>query len=104
MAGVIGDFKYDYLKAIEGHQFADTFCKLREYIDDEEPRWIREVEGFIELARNEAFKFNPLINGKDLRDKMLEFIDSGLFVPRISMAIIFSLANSLQIKMTGKEH
>ena len=53
--------------------------------------------------QNAALKSNPSINGKDLRDKMLEFIDSGLFVPRISMAIIFSLAKSLQIKMSGIE-
>lgn len=104
MAGVIGDFKIDYLKAIEGHQLADTFTKLRDYIDVEEARWIREVESFVELSRGEALKSNPSINAKDLRDKMLEFIDSGLFVPRISMAIIFSLAKSLQIRMTGEEH
>ncbi|HRG37519.1 MAG TPA: hypothetical protein PK289_03220 [Bacteroidia bacterium] len=103
MAGVIGDFKIDYLKAVEGHLLKETFTKLKDYIDGEEPRWIREVESFIELARHEALKSNPSINGKDLRDKMLEFIDSGLFVPRISMAIIFSLAKSLQIKMSGIE-
>lgn len=103
MAGVIWDFKIDYLKAVEGHLLKETFTKLKDYIDGEEPRWIREVESFIELARHEALKSNPSINGKDLRDKMLEFIDSGLFVPRISMAIIFSLAKSLQIKMSGIE-
>ena len=103
MGGVIGDFKIDYLKAVEGHNLKETFTKLRVYIDNEESRWIREVESFIELARHEALKSNPSINGKDLRDKMLEFIDSGLFVPRISMAIIFSLAKSLQIKMSGIE-
>jgi len=104
MAGVIGDFKIDYVKAVEGHQLKETFTKFREYIDGEEPRWIREVESFVELSRREALKFDPSIIGKDLRDKMLEFIDSGLFVPRISMAIIFSLAKSLQIRMTGEEH
>jgi hypothetical protein len=71
LAGVIGDFKYDYLKTIEGHQFADTFAKLRAYIDGEEPRWIREVESFVELARREELKSDPSINAKDLRDKML---------------------------------
>lgn len=104
MAGVIGDFKIDYLKAIEGHQSADTFTKLRDFIDVEEPRWISEVESFVELARHEALKSDPSITGKDLRDKTLEFIDSGIFVPRISMAIIFSIARSLEIKMTGHEH
>ena len=104
MAGVIGDFKIDYLKAVEGHLLKETFTKLKDYIDGEEPRWISEVESFIELARHEALKSNPSISGKDLRDKMLEFIDSGLFVPRISMAIIHSIAKSLQIKMTGHEH
>lgn len=104
MAGVIGDFKIDYLKAVEGHLLKETFTKLKDYIDGEEPRWIREVESFVGLARHEALKSNPSINGKDLRDKMLEFIDSGLFVPRISMAIIFSLAKSLQIRMSGEEH
>ena len=104
MAGVIGDFKIDYLKAIEGHQSKDTFTKLRDFIDVEEPRWISEVESFVELAQTEALRVNPSISGKYLRDKMLEFIDSGLFIPRISMAIIFSLARSLRIKMTNHEH
>ena len=104
LAGVIGDFKIDYLKAIEYHQRTETFTKYREYIDGEEPRWISEVESFVELARREASKDDPSIAGKELRDKMLKFIDSGHFVPRISMAIIFSLAKSLQIRMTGEEH
>jgi len=104
MAGVIGDFKIDYLKAVEGHQLKGTFAKYRDYIDGEEQGWIKEVESFVELSRHEALKSNPSIGGKDLRDKMLEFIDSGLFVPRISMAIIFSLARSLQIKITEHEH
>ena len=89
---------------VDFFQIFDTFSKYRDYIDGEEPRWISEVESFVELSRREALKSTPSINGKDLRDKMLEFIDSGLFVPRISMAIIFSLAKTLQIKMTGEEH
>ncbi len=104
MAGVIGDFKIDYLKAVEGHLLKETFTKLKDYIDGEEPRWIREVESFVEVARREVLKLDPAIKPKDLRKKMLEFIDSGLFVPRISMAIIFSIAKSLQIRMTGEEH
>lgn len=88
LAGVIGDFKIDYLKAIEYHQRTDTFIKYREYIDGEEPRWISEVESFVELARREALKDDPSITGKDLRDKMLKFIDSGHFVPfRFYLAI-----------------
>ena len=38
MASVNGDFKIEYLKAIEGYQLADTFIKYREYVDGEEPR------------------------------------------------------------------
>ncbi|MBL7767507.1 MAG: hypothetical protein JNK20_00965 [Flavipsychrobacter sp.] len=78
-----------------GHLAKQINLKLYAIIDGEEPRWISEVESFIELSRSEALKSNPSINGKDFREKMLEFIDSGLFVPRISMAIIFSLAVSL---------
>jgi hypothetical protein len=104
MAGVIGDFKEDYLKAVEVHQLNETFTKLKDYIDSEEPRWIGEVESFVEVARREVLKLDPSIKPKDLRDKMLEFIDSGLFVPRISMAIVFSIAKSLQINMTEHEH
>ncbi|MBI3139793.1 MAG: hypothetical protein HYZ15_14540 [Sphingobacteriales bacterium] len=104
MSGVIGDFKVDYLKAVEGHHLKETFTKLKDYIDGEEPRWISEVESFVELSRREALKSNPSISGKDLCEKMLDFINSGLFVPRISMAVIFSLAKSLQIRMTGEEH
>jgi hypothetical protein len=85
MAGVIGDFKEDYLKAIEGHQLNETFTNLKGYIDSEEPRWISEVESFVELARREVLKLDASIKPKDLRNKMLEFIDSGLFVPRISI-------------------
>ena len=104
MAGIIADFKEDYLKAIEGHQLNETFTKLKGYINSEEARWISEVEGFIERARQEVLKLHPSIKPKDLLNKMLEFIDSGLFAPRISMAIIFSIAKSLQIKMTENEH
>lgn len=104
MAGVIGDFKVDYVRAVEGHLLKETFTKLKDYIDSEESRWIGEVESFVELARREILKLEPLIKPKDLRNKMLEFIDSGLFIPRISMAIVFSIAKSLQINMTEHEH
>lgn len=42
--------------------------------------------------------------GKQLNRKLLEYIDSGHFVPRVSMAIIFGIAKSLGIRMTEEEH
>lgn len=102
--GVIGDFKDDYLKAVEGHHFSDTFKVLKNYIDREEPRWITEVENHVEEVRRKVLELDPSIDRQKLRKKMLEFIDSGRFVPMISMAIIFAIAQSLEIKMTGEEH
>lgn len=104
IAGIIGDFKENYLKAIEGHLLNETFVRLKSYIDNEEPRWISEVEGYVKGVRQEVLKLYPLIESKNLRAKMLDFIDSGNFVPLISMAIIFDIAQSLKIKMTDQEH
>lgn len=104
MAGIIGDFKEDYAKAVEGHQLKESFSKFKYYVDEEESRWIKEVESFIEIVKKDVIRSNPDSQGKDLRDRMLKLIDSGDFVPRISMAIIFSMAKSLQIKMTAEEH
>lgn len=104
MSGVIADFKEDYLKAIEGHQLNGTFTKIKDYVDGEESRWISEIERCVQVVRQEVLKLHPSIIPKHLRIKVLEYIDNGRFVPRISMAIIYSIAQSLQIKMTEFEH
>jgi hypothetical protein len=104
MAGVIGDFKYDYAKAAEYHGTGSTCRELKNYIDDEEPRWVSEINYLIEAARQAVLKEYPEISDKQLHKNLLEYIDSGLFVPRVSMAIIFGVANSLGIQMNEKEH
>ncbi|MBO9660560.1 MAG: hypothetical protein J7527_17190 [Chitinophagaceae bacterium] len=104
MVGVIMDFKDDYLKAIEGHQFAGTFNNLKKYIEHEEARWASEMEGYVADAVQEVLKKHPSLEPKQLRGKVLQYIDSGYFVPKLSMAIIFGMARSLNIRMTGEEH
>lgn len=104
MAGVIGDFKYDYSKAAEYHGTGSTCKDLINYIDGEEKRWISEINHLIEGARLAILKDHPQIKDKQLNKKLLEYIDSGLFVPRVSMAIIFGVAKSLGIRMNEEEH
>ncbi len=104
IVSVIGDFKEDYAKAVEGHHFNNTFKILKHYIDNEEARWVAEVENHVEEVRRKVLELDPSVDPKKLRKKMLEFIGSGLFVPMISMALIFAIAQSLKIKMTGQEH
>lgn len=104
MAGVVADFNDEYLKAVEGHRLKDTFNVLKDYIDREESRWIGEVLHCVEVVRAEVLKQQPSIDRKNLRAQMLAFIDSGLFVPTISMAIMYSIAQSLGVRMSGEEH
>lgn len=104
MVGVIMDFKDDYLRAIEGHQFVGTFNVLKEYIDVEEARWVNEIESYIADARREVLKKHSSLDERKIRRQILEYIDHGLFVPKLSMAIIFAIAQSLKIHMTEKEH
>jgi hypothetical protein len=102
MAGVIGDFKYDYVKAAEYHGNGSTCRDLKNYIDEEERHWVNEVNHLIELTRQVVLAQHP--DDKQLHKNLLEYIDSGLFVPRVSMAIIFNVAKSLGIQMNGEEH
>jgi hypothetical protein len=104
MVGVIMDFKDDYFRAIEGHQFVGTFNSLKTYIDEEEARWVSEIESYVADAEQEVLKKYPSLEHKQLRGKVIEHIDSGNFVPKLSMAIIFGIAQSLKIRMTGEEH
>ncbi len=104
LIAVIGDFKVDYAKALEGHEAKGTFRDLKRYVDAQERAWVGEIENYIEGARHEVLKFHPSIEPKHVRTKLLEYIDSGLFVPFISMSIIFEVARSLQKRLTEKEH
>lgn len=104
MAGVIGDFKYDYVRAAEHHATGNTCRDLKNYVDNEEARWVSEINTIIEQAHLTVLKENPGINDKQVHTKLLEYIDSGLFVPRVSMAIIFGVARSLGIRMDETEH
>lgn len=88
MAGVIGDFKYDYLKASEYHGTGSTCIDLKNYVDSEEARWVTEINHLIELARQAVLKQHAEVSDKQLRKNLLAYIDSGLFEPRVSMAII----------------
>lgn len=104
MAGVIGDFKVDYAKAAEYHVNGATCTDLKNYVNGEEARWVNEISHIIELARQAVLKEYPKISDKQLRKNLLEYIISGLFEPRVSLAIIFSVAKSLGIRMTAEEH
>lgn len=104
MAGVIGDFKYDYAKAAEYHGTGNTCRDLKNYVDGEEARWVSEINNLIELARQAVLKEYTEVSDKHLHKNLLEYIDSGLFVPRVSMAIIYGVAKSLGIRMNEKEH
>lgn len=104
MALVIADFRDEYLMAEEGHQLKGTFTDLKKYVDGEERQWVDDINNYIEAVRLEVSKKYPSLDPKQERIKMLEYIDSGLFVPFIALKIIFSIAQFLQMPMTAEEH
>jgi hypothetical protein len=104
MALVIADFRDEYVKAAEGHELKGTFTDLKKYVDDEERRWVHEINDYINGVRTEVRKKRPSLGPRQEQIKMLEYIDSGLFVPFVAMKIIFSIGQFLQMPMTGDEH
>jgi len=103
LGGVIADFKDDYSKAELHHQSANTFQDIKNYIDKEEADFSTNITDLIDGARQEILNKHPRIAPKQLRTKLLDYIDNGPFEPFVAMAIVFAVAQTLQIQLPQQD-
>lgn len=103
MGGVVNDFKNDYKQAIEHHKKTATFDKIKNYIDQEETKFSTDIIDLIDGARQEILRKHPRIAPKQLRTKLLDYIENGPFEPFIALVIIYAVATTLQIQLPKDE-
>ena len=102
IGGVVNDLKIDYEKAIPFHKSKGTFKDIMDYLTLEEQKFSSEIMYPIEGAKQEILKQHPKIAPKDLRDKLLDFIDKK-FEPFHAIAIIYAVSIVLEKRLTEKE-
>jgi len=102
LAGVINDFRQDHGKAIAFHERSGTFNDIKNYVDREELAFSHDIVKLIDGAKREIIKLHPRIAAKQLREKLLAFIEET-FEPFTALAIICAVAQTLKIDLTGEE-
>jgi len=102
LGGVIRDFKIDHAKALAFHK-TKTFNDVKEYIEKEEINFSTQIVDLIEGAKLEILKKHPRIAPKQLRTKLLDYIENGPFEPFIALAIIYAVAATLRLQLPQNE-
>lgn len=103
MAGVVDDLRIDVTKAIEHHKKAGTFDQIKDYINKEEAKFSTDIVDLIDGARQEILRKHPKIAPKQLRTKLLDYIENGPFEPFVALAIIYAVSITLQIQLPKDE-
>lgn len=102
IGGVMNDLRIDYTKSISHHKSKGTFEDIMKYLTFEETKFSTDIMLPIDGAKQEIIKKHPRIAPKQLREKLLDFIDKK-FEPYHAMAIIYAVSLTLQKKLTEKE-
>lgn len=103
LGGVIADFKVNYTTAETHHQSTNTFQDIKNYIDKEETDFSTNITDLIDGARQEILHKHPRIAPKQLRTKLLDYIDNGPFEPFVAMAIVYAVAQTLQMTLPQQD-
>ncbi|MEI7676917.1 MAG: hypothetical protein WCJ03_09070 [Bacteroidales bacterium] len=102
LGDVIFDFKLDHDKALVNHK-KKTFPDIKNYIDNEETIFSTQIIDLIEGVKQEIINKYPKIARKQLRAKLLDYIENGPFEPLIALAIIYAVAATLQLQLPQNE-
>jgi hypothetical protein len=103
LGGVINDFIKDPETALNHHNPQNTFEDIKNYLDSEELSFSNQIINLIKGVELEIKTKYPKIAKKDLRNKMLDYIEKGPFESFISMAIIYAVSINLNIKLTEEQ-
>ncbi len=103
LAGVVDDLRIDVTKAIEHHKKTGTFDQIKDYINKEEAKFSNDIVDLIDGARQEILRKHPKIAPKQLRTKLLDYIENGPFEPFVALAIIYAVSITLQIQLPKDE-
>jgi len=103
MGGVIRDFKLDVNKAIEFHTNISTFEKINEYIAEEEKEFSNSILNMIEAAKQQIITKHPRIASRELKIKLLDFIENGLLEPILALAIMQATSISINANLPINE-
>lgn len=103
MAGVVDDIRVDLIKAIEHHKKTGTFDQIKAYINNEEGQFSTDIVNLIDGARQEIINMHPNIAHKQLRTKLLDYIENGPFEPFVALAIIYAVSITLELQLPKDE-
>jgi hypothetical protein len=102
IGGVVNDLRIDYEKAISFHKSKGTFEDIMGYLTNEEQKFSSEIMYPIDGAKQEILKQHPKIAPKDLRVKLLDFINKN-FEPYHAIAIICAVSILLKKQLEWEE-
>jgi len=103
LCGIVDDIRSDLTKAIAHHKTIGTFDKIKEYVNNEEIKFSTDIVDLIEGARLEILRKHPNIARKQLRTKLLDYIENGPFEPFVALAIIYAISVKLQLQLPSDE-
>ncbi len=104
LAGVITDFKVNYVLAESHHRAANTYHAIKDYLENEEEEFSTNIIDLITGIKQEIKKQYPKLQSHQFKKKVIDYIDNGPLEPYMAIAIIHSVANTLQITLSQQEN
>lgn len=103
MAGVVDDLRQELEKSLKFHNEKGTFRDIRDYIQREESNFSTQIVDLIKGAEDEILKKHPKIEKRDLRLKLLDYIQNGPFEPYVALAMMIAVSITLNIQLPQEE-
>lgn len=103
MSGVINDFQVDLPATLAFHTAKSTFDQIKAYVDQEELMFSTDIAQMIEGAKQAIIDKHPKIAKRDLREKLLKFINDGAYEPFLALATITAVAITLGVQLSDQE-
>ncbi|MBD1207890.1 MAG: hypothetical protein H9535_05655 [Ignavibacteria bacterium] len=103
LMGIAEDLSRDLQTALKHHQEKGTFNTIRTYIDNEEQVFSTTITDFIEGVKQKVVSEHPRIADRDLRTKLLAYIQTKEFESIIAKGIIVATAQKLNQGLPEQE-
>lgn len=103
LGGVLNDIKKDPENSIKHHTERNTFEDIKNYVNNEEVIFSNQITTLLEEIKSEFIKKHPNIANKQLRAKLLDYIENGSFEPLMALGLIFSIASKYQLNLPQEE-
>lgn len=103
LAGVLCDIEKNRAVSINFHNEKNTFENIKTYVENEEIEFSKLLTALLKGIKDEILRNHPKISKKDLRKKLLDYIQNGSFEPLMAISIILATASKYNLTIPNED-